>query len=185
MQPGSFIPFRIANGSGLRSSRTGRKRWCQPGFRTVDELYADTYSKFGSAQDHLHMTVWNVRIYKDAIRTLQRPKHFPVLHNQHLLGSLGRLYGGFHGRFHTCLNNLSKVLCRCINSDLVLNFEKFHFMREVDKAKIDVISSLPNPASVREVHSFLGHAGFYKQFIKDFSKITLPRSAKGSPRIKS
>ncbi|RDX92581.1 Retrovirus-related Pol polyprotein, partial [Mucuna pruriens] len=67
--------------------------------------------------------------------------------------------------FETCLSNLSKVLKRCIDTNLVLNFEKCHFMVtegivlghlvsnrgiEVDKAKIDIITSLPNPASVRE-----------------------------------
>ncbi|RDX92180.1 Retrovirus-related Pol polyprotein from transposon opus, partial [Mucuna pruriens] len=75
--------------------------------------------------------------------------------------------------FEACLNNLSKVLKRCTDTNLVLNFEKCHFMVtegivlghlvsnrgiEVDKAKIDIVTSLPNPASVREVRSFLGHA---------------------------
>ncbi|RDX96137.1 Retrovirus-related Pol polyprotein from transposon opus, partial [Mucuna pruriens] len=68
--------------------------------------------------------------------------------------------------FEACLSNLSKVLKRCIDTNLVLNFEKCHVMVtkgivlghqvsnrgiEVDKSKIDVITSLPNPTSVREL----------------------------------
>ncbi|GJT31147.1 reverse transcriptase domain-containing protein [Tanacetum coccineum] len=45
---------------------------------------------------------------------------------------------------------------------------------EVDKAKIDVISKLPPPSNVQAIKSFLGHAGFYRRFIKDFSKISHP-----------
>ena len=42
---------------------------------------------------------------------------------------------------------------------------------EIDKSKIDLIRSLPPPATIRNVHFFLGHVGFYRRFINDFSKI--------------
>ncbi|CAN4099555.1 unnamed protein product [Withania somnifera] len=45
---------------------------------------------------------------------------------------------------------------------------------QVDQAKVEVISRLPPPINVKGIKSFLGHAGFYRRFIKDFSKIALP-----------
>ncbi|KAJ8763777.1 hypothetical protein K2173_003559 [Erythroxylum novogranatense] len=93
--------------------------------------------------------------------------------------------------FDACLCSLAKVLQRCIEKNLILNFEKCHFMVsegivlghlisskgiEVNKAKIEVISSLPYPVCIRDIRSYLGHAGFYRHFIKDFSKIALPLS---------
>ena len=45
---------------------------------------------------------------------------------------------------------------------------------EVDKAKVELISKLPPPTNVKAIRQFLSHAGFYKRFIKDFSKIAKP-----------
>ena len=78
--------------------------------------------------------------------------------------------------FDNCLHNLTLVLQRCIETNLVLNFEKCHFMVEqgivlgyvvssrgieLDKDKVDTIQSLPYPISVQEVRSFLEDTGFY------------------------
>ena len=45
---------------------------------------------------------------------------------------------------------------------------------EVDKAKVDAIEKMPCPRDIKGICSFLGHAGFYRRFIKDFSKISRP-----------
>lgn len=82
--------------------------------------------------------------------------------------------------FDIYLKNLLNFLQRCIEMGLVLTFEKCHFMvvtkrgLEVDKATIDILKSLPNPKSIREAHSFLINASFFRRFIKDFSKIIVP-----------
>ena len=91
--------------------------------------------------------------------------------------------------FEKCLFNLETILHRCIEKNLVLNWEKCHFMVsqgivlghiisekgiEVDKAKVDLISKLPPPKNVKNVRQFFGHAGFYRRFIQDFSKIAKP-----------
>ncbi|KAJ0629259.1 putative nucleotidyltransferase, Ribonuclease H [Helianthus annuus] len=95
----------------------------------------------------------------------------------------------FGPSFDSCLDELEKVLKRCVEANLVLSWEKSHFMvqegivlghvisdrgMEVDKAKIRVISSLPPSKNVKWVRSFSGHAGFYRRFIKGFSVITKP-----------
>ena len=44
----------------------------------------------------------------------------------------------------------------------------------MDKAKVDAIEKMPCPKDIKGICNFLGHAGFYRRFIKDFSKISRP-----------
>ncbi|GKD80910.1 reverse transcriptase domain-containing protein [Tanacetum coccineum] len=76
----------------------------------------------------------------------------------------------FRDSFSSCLSYLDKMLERCETTNLVLNWEKFHFMVkegivlghkisnngiEVDHAKVDVINKLPPPTTVKRIRSFL------------------------------
>ncbi|GJT70240.1 reverse transcriptase domain-containing protein [Tanacetum coccineum] len=97
----------------------------------------------------------------------------------------------FSNSFDCCQANLDKMLARCEETNLELNWEKYHFMVkewivlghkmsgariEVDRAKINVIAKLPYPTNVKGVRSFLGHAGFYRRSGNISSRNQMPQN---------
>ncbi|TYK05725.1 Retrovirus-related Pol polyprotein from transposon 17.6 [Cucumis melo var. makuwa] len=90
----------------------------------------------------------------------------------------------FGDSFRERVNNLEEVLEKCEETRLVLNWKKCHFMvREgivlgykIFEAGLDVVNKLPPLTVVKPLSSFLGHAGFYRRFIKGFSQIAKPLS---------
>eukprot|EP00253_Pinus_taeda_P016213 PITA_16213 len=91
--------------------------------------------------------------------------------------------------YNDCLNNLEKVLKRCIETNFSLSHEKCYMTLtegivlghhisasgiKVDPAKIQVLVNLMPPTTQKEVRSFLGYARYYRIFIENFSKIAQP-----------
>nr|GEX05391.1 reverse transcriptase domain-containing protein [Tanacetum cinerariifolium] len=134
------------------------------------EVFMDDFSVFGSSFSHC---------LKNLEKMLKR-KMMEVIMDD---------FSVFGNSFGTCLSHLDKTLKRCEDTNLCLNWEKSYFVVnegivlghkiskneiKVDKDKVDVIAKLPYPTTVKGIRIFLGHAGFCRRFIQDFSKIARP-----------
>jgi hypothetical protein len=91
--------------------------------------------------------------------------------------------------FYEELENTEKVLIRCQETNLALSDAKCCMLQkvgivlspfissagiQVDTTKIEVILKLPVPKSLKDVRSFLGHAGYYRRFIEHLTKKSTP-----------
>ncbi|XP_027345410.1 uncharacterized protein LOC113857571 [Abrus precatorius] len=114
-----------------------------------------------------------------------RKDHFPLPFMDQMLERLaGQSYycflDGYSGYNQIAVNpqDQEKTAFTCLFGVFAYRRMPFGLSKgiEVDPAKVEIIAKLPPPANVKGIRSFLGHVGFYRRFIKDFSKIAKPLS---------
>ncbi|GJU54962.1 reverse transcriptase domain-containing protein [Tanacetum coccineum] len=144
------------------------------------------------------VTGWRVCIDYRKLNEATRKDHFPLPFMDQMLERLAGnefycFLDGFLGYFHIPIDphDQEKTTFTCPYGTFAYRrmpfglcnapgtFQRCHKISkirewEVDRAKVDVIAKLPHPTTVKGVRSFLGHAGFYRRFIQDFSKISRP-----------
>nr|GEZ65909.1 DNA-directed DNA polymerase [Tanacetum cinerariifolium] len=148
------------------------------------------------------VTEWRVCIDYQKLNEATRKDHFPLPFMDQMLERLVgneyyRFLDGFSGYFQIPIDprDQKKTTFTCHMAHLPIDaclsvcaMHRAHFKGEgivlghkiskngieVDRAKVDVIEKLPHPTTVKGIRSFLGHAGFYRRFIQDFSKISRP-----------
>nr|GEX88028.1 reverse transcriptase domain-containing protein [Tanacetum cinerariifolium] len=123
------------------------------------------------------VTRWRVCIDYHKLNEATRKDHFPLPFMDQILERLA-------GNEYYCFLD-EKMLQRCEETNLCLNWEKSHFMVkegivlgrkisknriEVDQAKVDVIAKLPHPTTVKGISSFLGHAASIDDSYKTFRR---------------
>nr|GEW37705.1 DNA-directed DNA polymerase [Tanacetum cinerariifolium] len=142
------------------------------------------------------VTSWLVCIHYYKLNEATRKDHFPLPFMDQMLERLAGnqyyyFFDGFSSYFQipidpkdqekttfTCPYGTFAYRCMpfrlCNAPGIVLGHKISKQGIEVDKAEVDVITKLPHPTTVKGIRSFLGHAGFYHHFIKEFSKIARP-----------
>ncbi|GJY85031.1 reverse transcriptase domain-containing protein [Tanacetum coccineum] len=123
------------------------------------------------------VTGWRVCIDYRKLNEATRKDHFPLPFMDQMLERLAGnefycFLDGFSGYFQIPIDpqDQEKTTFTCPEG-IVLGHKISKSGIDVDRAKVDVIAKLPHPTTVKGVRSFLGHAGFYRRFIQDFSKI--------------
>ncbi|XP_075087738.1 uncharacterized protein LOC142169733 [Nicotiana tabacum] len=156
-------------------------------------LDADCHMPKGLGEDHFYLSLWyfhfQANVVCNAPTTFHRCMMAIFIDMVEIFVEVFMDdFSVFGSSYDDCLKNLSKVLDRCEETNLVLNWKNCHFIVQegivlghivsrsgiqVDKAKVERVEKLPPPISVKGFWSFLGHAGFYRRFIKDFQKLLL------------
>nr|GEY86558.1 reverse transcriptase domain-containing protein [Tanacetum cinerariifolium] len=142
-----------------------------PKFCTHKILMEDDYKPAMQSQRRVNPKIHDV-IKKEVIKLLDAGMIYPISDSPKLNDATRK--------DHFPLPFMDQMLERLAGNELYCFLDGFSRSqnsksgKEVDREKVDVIAKLPHPTTVKDVRSFLGHAGFYRHFIQDFSKIARP-----------
>nr|GEY05356.1 reverse transcriptase domain-containing protein [Tanacetum cinerariifolium] len=130
------------------------------------------------------VTGWRVCIDYRKLNDATRKDHFPLpFMDQKLERLAGNEYycflDGFSGCMLAIFHDMVEKTMEVFMDDFSVFGNSFknclsHLDKMLQRAKVDIIAKLPHPTTVKRIRSFLGHAGFYRRFIQDFSKISQP-----------
>nr|GFA13390.1 hypothetical protein [Tanacetum cinerariifolium] len=142
-----------------------------PRFCTHKILMEEDYKPAVQSQRRVNLKIHDV-IKKEVIKLLDAGMIYPISDSPWEKTTFTCPYGTFgyrHMPFGLCnapgtFQREGIVFCHKILKSRI----------KVDRAKVDVIAKLPHLTTVKGVRSFLGHAGFYRRFIQDFSKVARP-----------
>ncbi|RVW97555.1 Retrovirus-related Pol polyprotein from transposon 17.6 [Vitis vinifera] len=118
-------------------------------------------TRLTSGKDHFYMSIWNIAYRRMPFGLCNAPATF-----QRCMLSI----------FSDMVERIMEVFMDDITvyGGIVLGHIISEKGIEVDKAKVELIVKLPSPTTVKGVRQFLGHAGFYRRFIKGFSSLSKP-----------
>nr|GEW90975.1 hypothetical protein [Tanacetum cinerariifolium] len=157
---------------------------------TVLKLFLNSYRSKGSGENHIHLPIRDVCLSPHAFELCNAPGTFQmcmmsIFHDiiEKTMEVFMDDFSVFGNSFQSCLSHLERILKRYEDSNLCLNWEKSHFMVkesivlghkiskqwiEVDKAKVDVITKLPHPTTVKGNFIVKGMSSQQKsKFFKD------------------
>nr|GFA32532.1 reverse transcriptase domain-containing protein [Tanacetum cinerariifolium] len=159
-----LIPTRLVTGWRMLERLAGNEYYCfLDGFFRYFQIPIDPRDQ---EKTTFHLSLRNICLSTHAFRLVQCTGHFSKVYVGIFHDMVEKTMKAFMdgNSFENCLFRLDKMLQRCEDTNLSLNWEKSHFMVkegivlghkisknriEVDRAKVNVIAKLPHPTTVK------------------------------------